>query len=109
VRAAGSCGGEVTVSRREWIVALPPWLTIGQVAEYCGVDRADVYCKMLGDLEVRRIGVRGGVMPLGRLIRIGRGSLLPLRGQQKPAAAGASSLGDPQASRQPLPRAGANG
>jgi hypothetical protein len=46
---------------------------------------------MLGDLEVRRIGVRGGVMPLGRLIRIERGSLLRLRGE-------------PEVSPQELPR-----
>jgi hypothetical protein len=62
-------------------VALPPWLTIAQTAQYCGVDRAEVYGKMLRDLEIRRIGVRGGVMPLGRLIRIERGSLLRLRGE----------------------------
>ena len=36
---------------------------------------------MLRDLEIRRIGVRGGVMPLGRLIRIERGSLLRARGE----------------------------
>jgi len=40
-------------------VALPPWLTIGQTPEYCGVDRAEVYYKMLRDLEARRIGVAG--------------------------------------------------
>jgi hypothetical protein len=51
-------------------------LTIGQTAEYFGVDRAEVCYKMLRDLEVRRIGVRGGVMPFGRLIRVERGSLL---------------------------------
>jgi len=34
-------------------------LTIGQAADYCGIDRAEVYHKMLRDLEVRRIGVRG--------------------------------------------------
>jgi hypothetical protein len=62
-------------------VGLPLWLTIGQAAEYCGVDRAEVYSKMLRDLEVRRIGVRGGVMPFGRLIRIERESLLRLRGE----------------------------
>jgi hypothetical protein len=56
-------------------------LTIGEAAEYLGVDRAEVYYKMLRDLEVRRIGVRGGVMPFGRLIRIERGSLLRLRGE----------------------------
>ena len=60
-------------------MAIPPWLTIGQTAEYCGVDRAEVYYKMLRDLEIRRIGVCGGVMPLGRLIRIERGSLLRVR------------------------------
>lgn len=61
-------------------MALSPWLTIGQTAEYCGIDRAEVYNKMLRDLEVRRIGVRGGAMPFGRLIRIERGSLLRLKG-----------------------------
>lgn len=60
---------------------LPPWLTVVQVAEYCEVDRAAVYSRMLPDLEFRRIGVRGGVMPLGRLIRVERGSLIRLHGQ----------------------------
>jgi len=41
-----------------------------QTAEYCGVDSHRGVYKMLRDLEIRRIGVRGGVMPLGRLIRI---------------------------------------
>jgi hypothetical protein len=58
-------------------MGLPQWLTISQTAEYCGVDRTKVYNKVLPNLEVRRIGVRGGVMPFGRLIRIERGSLLP--------------------------------
>lgn len=62
-------------------MTIPPWLTIGHTAEYCGVDRTEVYYKMLRDLEIRRIGVRGGVMPLGRLIRIERGLLLRLRGE----------------------------
>jgi hypothetical protein len=56
-------------------------LTIGQTAEYCGVDRTEVYHNMLQHLEIRRIGVRGGVMPFGRLIRVERGSLLRLRGE----------------------------
>jgi hypothetical protein len=56
-------------------------LTIGQTAEYCGVERAEVYSKMQRDLEVRRIGVRGGAAPFSRLIRIERGSLLRLRGE----------------------------
>jgi hypothetical protein len=60
-------------------VGLPLWLTIGQTAEYCGVERTEVYSKMLRDLEVCRIGVRGGAAPFGRLIRIERGSLLRLR------------------------------
>lgn len=51
-------------------VVLPPWLTIGQTAEYCGVDRTEVYHNILQNLQVRRIGVRGGVNPLGRLIRV---------------------------------------
>jgi len=29
-------------------VAIPPWLTIGQTAEYCGVHRAEVYDKAVG-------------------------------------------------------------
>ena len=44
---------------------LPPWLTISQAAEYYGVERTGMYTKMLRDLEVRRIGVRGGTSPLG--------------------------------------------
>jgi hypothetical protein len=61
-------------------VELPPWLTIEQVAQYCEVDRAAAY-KMLPNLEIRRIGVRGGVMPFGRLIRVERGSLLQVLGE----------------------------
>jgi hypothetical protein len=56
-------------------------LTICQTAEYCGVDRTEVCSKMLRDLEVRRIGVRGGAAPFGRLIRIEQGSLLRFRGE----------------------------
>ena len=52
-------------------MGLPPWLTIGQTAEYCGVDRAEVY-KMLRDLEVRRIGARGGVAHLVKILHLGR-------------------------------------
>jgi hypothetical protein len=77
-------------------VTIPPWLTIGQTAEYCGVDRADVYYKMLRDLEIRRIGVRGGVMPLGRLIRIERGSAAP-PGRTRCVPRSTSTLGDDQA------------
>jgi hypothetical protein len=40
--------------------------------------------KMLPNLEVRRIGVRGGLMPYGRLIRVERASLLRLRGEPDP-------------------------
>jgi hypothetical protein len=65
-------------------LALPLWLTVAQAAEYCGVDRAEVYYGMLRDLEVRRIGLRGGVMPWGRLIRVERASLLRLRGEPDP-------------------------
>ena len=54
--------------------SLRPWLTVVQTAEYCGVDRAEVYYKMLRDVEIRRIGVRGGVLPVGRLIRVERES-----------------------------------
>ena len=60
---------------------LPPWLTVTQAAEYCGIDRAEMYSKMLPNLEVRRIGMRGGAIPFGRLIRVERGSLLRLRGE----------------------------
>jgi hypothetical protein len=63
------------------VSTLPPWLTIAQVAEHCEVDRTEVYYKMLSDLEVRRIGIRGGVVPWGRLIRVERASLLRLRGE----------------------------
>lgn len=66
------------------VLELPPWLIVTQAAQYCGVDRAEMYYKMLRDLEVRRIGVRGGAMPFGRLIRIERGSLLRLRGEPDP-------------------------
>ena len=38
-----------------------------------------MYYKLLRNLDVRRIGVRGGVMPCGRLIRVERGSLRRLR------------------------------
>jgi hypothetical protein len=62
--------------------SLPPWLTVSQTAAHCGVERAEIYYKMLPDLETRRIGVRGGASPLGRLIRIDRGSLLRLRGEE---------------------------
>jgi hypothetical protein len=60
---------------------LPPWLTIAQVAQHCGVDRTEVYYKLLPDLEVRRIGVRGGVAPWGRLIRVERRSVLRMCGE----------------------------
>ena len=66
-------------------MTLPPWLTIDQAAEYCGSDRAEVYYKMMRDLEVRRIGVPG-VMPFGRVIRIARRSLLRLTGEPDVAA-----------------------
>jgi hypothetical protein len=78
-------------------------MTIGQTAEYCGVERAEVYYKMLRDLEIRRIGVRGGAMPLGRLIRIERGSLLRLQGRTRGDTAGTSALGDAQAGGRLLP------
>jgi hypothetical protein len=73
------------------VTDLPPWLTVTQTAEYCGIDRAEMYYKMLRDLEIRRIGMRGGAMPFGRLIRVERGSVLRLRGE----------LDEPP---QPLPR-----
>jgi hypothetical protein len=55
-----------------------------KAAEYCRVDRAEMYYKMLRNLEVRRIGVRGGIMPFGRLTRVEPGSLLRLRGEPDP-------------------------
>lgn len=70
---------------------LPAWLTVTQAAEYCGMDRAEMYHKVLRNLEARRIGTRGGAMPFGRLIRVERGSILRLRGE-------------PDVSPQPLPR-----
>lgn len=72
---------------------MPPlraWLTVMQAAEYCGVDRAEMYNKMLRNLEIRRIGVRGGASPLGRLIRVERGLLLRVRGEAR-TASGCSS------------------
>jgi hypothetical protein len=68
------------------VTALPPWLTTAQVAEYCGVDRTEVYYRLLQKLEVRRIGVRGGSAPWGRLIRVERGSVLQMRGEPVVAA-----------------------
>lgn len=41
-----------------------------------------MYHKILRNLETRRIGLRGGASPLGRLIRVERGSLLRLRGEE---------------------------
>lgn len=43
----------------------------------------EVY-KVLPDLEVRRIGVQGGVAPWGQLIRIERGSVLRMCGEPIP-------------------------
>ena len=59
---------------------LPEWLSVQQAADYCGVDHGEMYHKMLRNLEIRRIGVRG-VTPYGRLIRVKRESVLRLRGQ----------------------------
>jgi hypothetical protein len=59
---------------------LPPWVSVTQAADYCGVDRTEMYTKLLHTLEIRRIGVRGAY-PTGRLIRIERGSLHRLRGE----------------------------
>ncbi|MBB5164941.1 DNA-binding protein [Mycobacterium sp. AZCC_0083] len=70
---------------------LPAWLTVTQAAEYFGIDRAEMYHKVLHNLEVRRIGARGGAMPFGRLIRVERGPILRLRGE-------------PNVPPQPLPR-----
>lgn len=58
------------------MTSLPPWLTTGQLADHCEVDRAEVYYHLLPRLEIRRIGVRGGATPCGRLIRVERGSVL---------------------------------
>ncbi|MGY4650502.1 DNA-binding protein [Mycobacterium sp. URHB0021] len=63
------------------MTTLPPWMTTAQVAEHCGVDRADVHYRLLQKLEVRRIGVRGGAAPWGRLIRVGRASVLRICGE----------------------------
>lgn len=59
----------------------PPWLTTAQVAAYCGVDRSEVYLQLLRKLDVRRIGVRSGAAPWGRLIRVERGSVLQMCGE----------------------------
>ncbi|OBG60832.1 hypothetical protein A5704_18760 [Mycobacterium sp. E735] len=56
-------------------------MTTAQVAEYCGVDRTQVYHQLLQKLDVRRIGVPGGAAPWGRLIRVERGSVLRLCGK----------------------------
>jgi hypothetical protein len=45
---------------RQSLNELPAWLSVQQAAAYCGVDRTEMYTKMLRDLGVRRIGVRGG-------------------------------------------------
>ncbi|WP_287041727.1 helix-turn-helix domain-containing protein [Mycobacterium sp.] len=63
------------------MTVLPPWLTTAQVAEHCGVDRTEAYYRLLQKLEVRRIGVRGGAAPWGRLIRVERGSVLRMCGE----------------------------
>jgi hypothetical protein len=68
------------------VSTLPPWLTIPQVAEHCGVDRAEVYYWLLQKLDVRRIGTRGGAAPWGRLIRVERGSVLRMCGELPVAA-----------------------
>jgi hypothetical protein len=68
------------------VTQLPPWLTIAQAADYCGVDRTEMYAKMLPTLDVRCIGVRK-VYPTRRLIRIERGSLLRLRGEPETPSA----------------------
>ena len=59
----------------------PAWLTTAQVADHCGVERSEVYYNLLPELEVRRIGVRGGAAPCGRLIRVERGSVLRMCGE----------------------------
>ncbi|MDG4668640.1 DNA-binding protein [Mycobacterium sp. 236(2023)] len=66
---------------------LAPWLTTAQVAQLCGVDRAEAYHRLVPQLDFRRIGVRGGVSPWGRLIRVERGSVLRLCGRPEIPAA----------------------
>lgn len=68
------------------MTALPPWLTVAQVAEHCGVDRTEAYQHLLQKLDIRRVGVRGGAAPWGRLIRVERGSVLRMCGQPDVAA-----------------------
>jgi hypothetical protein len=72
---------EVSQQDSRAVSTLPPWLTIAQEAEQCDVDRAEVYYRLLQKLEVRRIGIRGGATPWGRLIRVERGSVLEMCGQ----------------------------
>jgi hypothetical protein len=64
---------------------LPAWLSVQQAADYCGVDHGEMY-KMLRNLEIRRIGVRG-VTPYGRPNRVKRESVLRLRGQPETPSA----------------------
>jgi hypothetical protein len=59
----------------------PAWLSVQQAAAYCGVEYREMYERMLRNLETRRICVRGGASPFGRLIRVERDSLLRLRGE----------------------------
>lgn len=58
------------------VTNLAPWLTTAQVADLCGVDRTEAYQRLVPELDFRRIGVRGGAAPWGRLIRVERGSVL---------------------------------
>jgi site-specific recombinase XerD len=50
-----------------------PATVLREVWDYIRFDRAEMYYKMLSNLEVRRIGMRGGAIPFGRLIRVERG------------------------------------
>lgn len=68
------------------VTALAPWLTTAQVAQFCGVDRAEAYHQLLPRLDVRRIGVRSGAARWGRLIRVERGSVLRLCGHAEISA-----------------------
>lgn len=66
---------------------LAPWLTAAQVAQLCDVDRVEAYTRLVPWLDFRRIGVRGGASPWGRLIRVERGSVLRLCGRPEVPAA----------------------
>ena len=84
-------------------LALPRWLTVAQAAEYCGVDRAEMYYRMLGNLEVRadRRTWRGDAIWPFDPSRAGIVATATRR--TRSAVAGASSLGDHEAGSRALP------